>query len=365
MLEKIKESYQSIDGLVSRLGDRLPIRLRVETVPRRDMEARCEQVRTCFAAYEPSIVVGEYLGTGGFADVFTATSEYEGVRHFALKVLRSDLLELRRDRDRNREEMRVKEVKKRFTNEAFVQWHLSKSVAEEVTRSVVKVYDHGEFDSTLRFRFILMERMASTLRDFVNDKENTIADPELLKYKALLMLRVAQIICAVHKQGIFHRDVKPENILFPRQQLPYFVSTLHTLEEALRQIEVKLGDFGTVRWVRSYGDQYDGVIVGSQYYMSPEQIYDPEHLDLRTDIYSFGIVCYELLYGHHPKAVRAETDNFLEKLAKQEPAPRTPPREYEGLHEIILGCMRSRYRRFQTMDEVVSRLAGFARTLFR
>jgi serine/threonine-protein kinase len=162
---------------------------------------------------------------------------------------------------------------------------------------------------------------------------------------------IAWNIDSIHQEGIFHRDIKPENILFPRN--PLLVGSQE------RRIAVKMGDFGTVRWVNSFTDKYDAVIIGSQCYMSPEQIHNPRHLDPRTDIYSFGVVCYELLYGMHPKNVNSDTSNLLEKLVMAKPVRRRPPVGFEGLNDIIFKCMRSKHRRHQSMHEVVQELHAF------
>lgn len=104
---------------------------------------------------------------------------------------------------------------------------------------------------------------------------------------------------------------------------------------------------------------YDGVIIGSQFYMSPEQIYNPENLDQRTDIYSFGVVCYELLYGVHPKSINKNATNVLLKLAREKPIVRTPPRGFEELNEIVMKCMGGIRERYQSMEHVVTDLRTF------
>jgi serine/threonine-protein kinase len=107
------------------------------------------------------------------------------------------------------------------------------------------------------------------------------------------------------------------------------------------------------------------VIIGSQWYLSPEQFFDPEHVDTRTDIFSFGVVCYEILYGAHPKNVNADTGtkSLLQKLAWAKPQRRTPPKGFEELNEIIFACMQNLDRRYQTMVEVVRDLRHFSRKL--
>jgi serine/threonine protein kinase len=363
MLTRIMEGYQSIDQIVSKIGDAIPIRLKMEFefVPyeKKTLMAKRRILRSVFRRHKPPIFVGRHIGTGGFADVFAATSDYEGITDFAIKILRKELLEVRKGAQFSREdeEMRVKEVKQRFKNESYVQWDLSKSVSESVAGSVVKVFDHGEFDSSHEFRFILMERMDTTLRDYINMHPDGAKGSASLQCLLNIMIQIAESINNVHNEGVFHRDIKPENILFPKGKSPRACE--HCSDPHTCPIDVKIGDFGTVRWIKSYTDKYDAVIIGSQFYMSPEQIINPRTIDKRTDIYSFGVVCYELLYGVHPKNVNQHTSNLLEKLAIEKPHPRTPPAGYEGLHDIICKCMENRQSRYQNMGEVIGQLKQF------
>ncbi len=358
-----------MDSLVEKIGNKIaksPFRITMQVFSRSTtgsvVHRQFERIRETFKHHTPPIIIGEHIGSGGFADVFLATSNYDGVTDFAIKILRSDLLAIRKSqlRDPVVEEMRVKDVKKRFTNESYVQWDLSKSLSDTVSRSVVKVFDFGEFDSKNNFRFILMEQMGKTLRHFLSDKDNMVESWDMLMYKTRIMITIAEIISNVHTEGIFHRDIKPENILFPKGFVqPQLGNPQLWRKGTDNKIELKLADFGTVRWVKSYTAQYDAVIIGSQFYMSPEQIYNPEHIDVRTDIYSFGIVCFELLYGKHPKNIGKNTTNVLSKLAEEKPISKNPPKGFEGLNDIIVKCMGEINQRYQSMEEVVTDLRSF------
>ena len=257
-----------------------PFRLSIEAVSRPSAKKhageKLAEIKKTFIKHQPPIVIGDYIGSGGFSDVFSATSDYNGVRDFAIKILRGGLMVPRRGKSFTpaNEEMRIKDIKKRFTNESYVQWDLSQHLSDLVSQSVVKVYDHGEFDTRRRYRFILMERMQSTLRDFIKNKNNYLNDSHSLKHKALLMTKIADIIFNVHQEGIFHRDIKPENIL---------------VEEGT--LEPKLNDFSAVRATNIH-DPGSYRIVGETAGYSPTDILGPVYEDLPInpawDIHAFA-----------------------------------------------------------------------------
>jgi serine/threonine protein kinase len=353
------------ESIIERIG-KIPLRFTIKAFSRPSLSKSVlkyfDRIRDTFKKHKPPIYIGEHLGSGGFSDVFTAISRYDDETDFAIKILRNDLLTIQKDPqiDIREEEMRVKETKRRFTTESYVQWDLCQNLSENISGSVVKVFDFGEFDSKNNFRFILLERMGSTLRHFLNDKKIRSETLDVLKYKTNLMLSIAEIIANVHLEGIFHRDIKPENILFPRSYIfPTFQDNDLWQKDKTKRIQIKLADFGTVRWVKTYSSRYDGIIIGSQLYMSPEQIYDPDNLDQRTDIYSFGVVCYELLFGCHPKIINKDTTNILLKLAEEKPIQKTPPKGFDELYEIIIKCLQPLPKRYQSMESVVFDLRKF------
>jgi len=223
--------------------------------------------------------------------------------------------------------------------------------------NIVAIQDQGWNEGGSPAVFIVMEYIDGfTLRELLHEG-GPLSSEDLLRY----MIPIVSALAEAHKRGIVHRDIKPENIFFCRENCASLPAGSPPIGRRSYELEnqVKLGDFGTVRWVRTYDENFDGIIIGSQRYLSPEQIYDPEHLDTRTDIYSFGIVCYEVLYGVHPKNVDENTRNLLVKLARAKPVPRTPPKGFEALHEIIFKCMKDVDERYQSMGEVVGELRRF------
>ena len=150
---------------------------------------------------------------------------------------------------------------------------------------------------------------------------------------------VANALVAAHESWIVHRDVKPENILLRRDR------------------GVKVLDFG-VAALAGGGDETDPLrrpLVGTLYYLSPEQVRGEPVIDTRSDVYSLGVVLYEMLAqqapfeGNDPLAV-------LAAIVEQEPAP-LPPSVAYGLHQIVAKAMRKRvHERTQTASELLDEL---------
>jgi len=253
----------------------------------------------------PGYRVERRLGQGGMATVYLAIQQsFE--REVALKVM-SPLL--------NSDPT----FAARFKREAHI-------VAQLNHASIVPVFDVGEHES---YHYLSMEYLpAGDLRRRILGRDER--DPNLA-VKVCMALSAALEVA--HRGGFVHRDIKPENILFREDGTPV------------------LTDFGIARALDRVGSMtLAGMLVGTPEYMSPEQIKGLE-LDGRSDLYSLGIVFYEMLTGSVP----FKGDSTLSIAVKQvgEPLPPLPP-EYEQYQEF-LDCLtaKDREERFASGAEVV------------
>jgi serine/threonine protein kinase/Tfp pilus assembly protein PilF len=152
-------------------------------------------------------------------------------------------------------------------------------------------------------------------------------------------LHVAIQVCggleAAHRLGVVHRDLKPQNILVDKNG------------------NVRIMDFGIARAFRTKKETGTGVVLGTPEYMSPEQV-EGKEVDGRSDIYSLGIILFEMVTGRPP----FESDSLIQVLERQRaeapPAPRVLNSEIpDSLNGIILQCLeKKRESRYQTADEL-------------
>ena len=194
----------------------------------------------------------ERIGTGGMALVYKARCHRLN-RLVAIKILKEELA--------NDEEFR-----RRFHTE-------SQAVAMLSHPNIVAVYDVSRSDNT---EYIVMELIEGiTLKQYINRKG-------LLSWKEALhfVIQIAKALGHAHSRGIIHRDIKPHNIMI------------------LKDGSVKVADFGIARLL-SMQNTLTQEALGSVHYISPEQA-KGGHVDARSDIYSVGVVMYEMLTSHLP-----------------------------------------------------------------
>lgn len=230
------------------------------------------------------------LGTGGMAAVFLATQETLN-RPVAVKILANTLSLDERFRQR-------------FFREAQI-------VAQLKHPNIIRVYEAGEVDDTL---YMVTEYYdGGTLKERFDD--TPLQPTEVLA----IVRKLAEALATAHARGIFHRDIKPDNVLFDRDGC--FV----------------LADFGIAKSAEENGRPLTGTgaIIGTPQYMSPEQ-FKGEAVDGRSDIYSLGVMFYEMLAGKLPFT---DTDPFalgIKHIKDPPPSLQGPLLQYQSLLDRML-----------------------------
>jgi len=205
----------------------------------------------------PQLEILECLGRGGMGVVYKARQPLLN-RMVALKILAPE-----REKD--------PQFAARFAREA-------QALARLNHPNIVAVYDFGEADGLF---YLLMEYVDGlSLRQVL--QSGKIAPAEALG----IVPRICEALQYAHEQGVVHRDIKPENVLLDRQG------------------RVKIADFGVARILARPGEMTLTTratqAMGTPYYMAPEQLERPKEVDHRADIYSLGVVFYEMLTGELP-----------------------------------------------------------------
>ena len=176
--------------------------------------------------------------------------------------------------------------------------------------NIVAVYDYGQAGD---FHFFLMEFVdGATLRQI--ERAGQLSPGEALQ----IVPQICEALQYAHDSGIVHRDIKPENILLDKKG------------------RVKIADFGLAKIFATGGDPTmlteSGHVMGTPHYMAPEQVEHPLEVDYRADIYSLGVVFYEMLTGELPlgrfampsekTAVDTRLDDVVLRALEKEPAAR-------------------------------------------
>lgn len=223
------------------------------------------------------VIVRRRTGRGGMADVYLGIHE-SLQRPVAVKILHSHLVE-------------EEDVRRRFHAEA-------KAVSGLRHPNIVQVYDFGLLDGR---PYIIMEfvdgpSLAGLLQ--ARSRGDHSISTELV---VDLVIQVASALDYAHARGIVHRDVKPANILLRRSD-----SGQLGADREDWPLEAVLSDFGVARLAQSTAATLSGTILGTPAYMGPEQVMGGA-IDSRTDIYSLGVVLYEMLTGVLPFRAPSET----------------------------------------------------------
>jgi serine/threonine protein kinase len=247
----------------------------------------------------PRVIDNKYrndqlIGRGGMGAVYRAR-DLRLDRDVALKVVRAELLG-------------NPEARTRFRREAQI-------VARLQHPSVVSIFDYGT----------LPDGGAYLVMEYVRGEDLRHAIRRVGRFQPAEAVRLLSAICAAieaaHREGILHRDLKPENVLLPPSD-----------------VEVKVLDFGVAKLVsgadgpapaertRAESLTVHGQIVGTPAYMAPEQLRAGE-LDARTDVFSLGVIAYELLTGELPFGAASMIDIAMRQAGDTPPLSRfgVPP----------------------------------------
>jgi len=260
----------------------------------------------------------EELGTGGMGRIYRAFDKKID-EEVALKLIKPEIAAERKVLERFRNELRI---------------------ARKISHpNVCRMHDLNEEGKTL---YITMEYVAG------EDLKSVIHRMGILAAgKAVFIARqVAEGLSQAHKLGVVHRDLKPGNIMIDKEG------------------NAKIMDFGIARTLTAAGTTAEGAIIGTPEYMSPEQV-EGKEADQRSDIYSLGIILFEMLTGRAP--FEGETPFSIANKHKTEPPPNPRtlnPQIPAELSRVILRSLeKTKEKRYQTAEELIADLAAVEESL--
>ncbi len=250
------------------------------------------------AEFFPQLEIYDLLGFGGMGMVYKAR-QLNLDRLVALKILAPELSS-------------QPAFAERFSREA-------KALARLHHSNIVSVYDFGRAGP---YYYFLMEYVDGV------DLHTLIQRKELKPDDAMrIVVEICQALEFAHEEGIIHRDIKPANILLDKKG------------------RVKMADFGLAKLVGAEGQRLPAITVatgmmGTPQYMAPEQIERPSEVDLRADLYSLGVIFYEMLTGELPlgrfplPSQKSHTDVRLDQVVLRA-LEKEPNRRYQRASEIL------------------------------
>lgn len=258
--------------------------------------------------------ITERIGVGGMSDVYKGRDIMEG-RTVAVKILKPEFCS-------NEEFVRC------FRNE-------SKAIAVLSHPNIVKIFDVGHENA---LEYIVMEYIDGiTLKEYI-EQIGLVPWRECVHY-TIQILRALQL---AHDRGIVHRDIKPQNVM------------------RLSDGTIKVMDFGIARFSRQNPGMPTEKTMGSVHYVSPEQARG-EHTDERSDIYSVGVMMYEMLTGRKPFDGDTPVSVALKHMNEEPVKPsQFVSSMYPGLEEIILRAMeKDPSKRYQSASGMIMDIEAF------
>ncbi len=256
----------------------------------------------------------ELIGVGGMADVYRAKDIMEN-RVVAVKILKSEFLA-------------SDEFVRRFRNE-------SKAIAVLSHPNIVRIFDVG-YENDMQY--IVMEHIDGiTLKEYIEQQG-------LLKWRDCVhfTIQILRALQLAHDRGIVHRDIKPHNVML------------------MSDGSIKVMDFGIARFSRQNSNTLSEKTMGSVHYVSPEQARGAR-TDEKSDIYSVGVMMYEMLTGRKPFDGETPVSVALKHMNEEPDAPSTYVSSlYKGLEEIILHAMEKEpSKRYQSASEMIRDIEAF------
>jgi len=275
-----------------------------------------------------SVLLGKYrvdrvLGTGGMAVVVAATHLHLQER-VAIKLLLPEVLSKR-------------EVVRRFLREAQATVRLK-------DEHVARVAGVGTLPDGIPY--IVMEYLDGQDLRVTMSERGALPPGEVVDY----LLQACEALAEAHALGIVHRDVKPANLFLSRR--PDGSPLLKVLDFGISKMPVTVDNSWLTR---------SQVMLGTPSYMSPEQMRCSRDVDGRTDIWSLGVVLYELLAGRRP--FEAESFSALCFKVGMDPVPPLPVLVPKGLDQIVYRCLeKESAARFPTVAALAAAMAPYAAT---
>ena len=260
-------------------------------------------------------LIESLLGVGGMANVYKGRDVRTG-NAIAVKVLKEEFLD-------------NEELVRRFKNE-------SKAISILDHPNIVKVYDVSVTD---QLQYIVMEYIDGiTLKEYLKQRGGALTWKEVIHFAT----QVLGALEHAHSKGIVHRDVKPQNIMLQADG------------------SIKMMDFGIARFSRAQSQTVSDKAIGSVHYISPEQA-KGDHTDGRTDIYSVGVMMYEMLSGHLPFDGSGTVSIAIMQISeKPKPLAQVAPNVPEGLRQITEKAMeKDPDDRYQSAAEMLQAIQAF------